>query len=804
MPSDDESIVGGGSGSAVVESTKIGGGRQRRKVKDPCRVYILVEKGVGGLWSSAFPDEQAAGEEQEDCVRGMVVAKVVASGLSSPTTSVLQERLRSLVLVESHRASVQGFLEYEILARFILDDPAALAQPMSDPATILASLSGLRGVSSVSTDPGATPNCRAAGDCCHEWNNAFQPMQPAAVVELAKGVADRAIEGGKHLHCVALTGKVNRKRLLSEGDASRKRLKRLREDLPQQEEPVPMVIAEKRWNGRFGVKDPDVMLQWLDCSQDLKQQALANIACKKFAKLLSKSSGVPEAKLLENAESVSASLLKLSRVRLDCAANLLHRAWWSEVSKLSDVSVHIFCDSSPQWRGVELFATTVDFVVDGVLHRRLAPLVSLNSAQLDRHGKLAALLWQAFLMVGPSFASMQDFCASVRSVTTDMGVERLLSDNGSCLGAFFATFDPEGMGLADSSGSGQWLFDRCLHMPGFRHMIDNIMQKALSSMQAFPGFLLKLKAIVKFLRNDLVIGELDRDFEEGGLHGLASVLRSAKLVTFAAWRWGTLASVCQALDKFLLSLADRFDGKAFEDRRDSSEVKQVLAAFKSPAWKRLFKFVSWYTEALTTLMDWVGGCPCHPPGPDQASRVDCWRKGRRLPEAHAKIKQVLGGMLAEANAWTPSSFENDVELWQDCQGCVRFTWALGLEKASFLDKVPYLLARLPEDCRKSKLVLQTHTMPIGARLYASHRTLGRTCSSSDHVSVLRRMRSSSETLQTSNVPSVCACRCRGRRPWATGVQRHLCAMHRWSDTHNWSGVDHMARFRQLCIVCGER
>ena len=166
MSSDDESIVGGGSGGLGIESAVPCAMRERRKIKGPCRIYILVEKGVRGLWSGAFPDEKAAGEEGKYCVRGMVVAKVVASALGSPTTSVLQERFRSLVLNESHRASVQGFLEYETLALFRLDEPAALVQPVSDPGAVLASLLGLRGRSLVMTDPGATPNFRTAGVCC--------------------------------------------------------------------------------------------------------------------------------------------------------------------------------------------------------------------------------------------------------------------------------------------------------------------------------------------------------------------------------------------------------------------------------------------------------------------------------------------------------------------------------------------------------------------------------------------------------------------------------------------------------------
>lgn len=69
---------------------------------------------------------------------------------------------------------------------------------------------------------------------------------------------------------------------------------------------------------------------------------------------------------------------------------------------------------------------------------------------------------------------------------------------------------------------------------------------------------------------------------------------------------------------------------------------------------------------------------------------------RRLAEAHSKVCQVMDQMLDDANAWTPERFGGDTILWQECQGAVRFTCIYAREKVEFLDRVPYLLARLPE------------------------------------------------------------------------------------------------------------
>ena len=123
--------------------------------------------------------------------------------------------------------------------------------------------------------------------------------------------------------------------------------------------------------------------------------------------------------MLQDMEFASGRLLVKSRVRLDCTALLLHRSWWSGLDEArSAVSLHLFTDSSPQWRGVELSACSVDIVLRGQLWRRLAPLVSLEKRQLGVAGKLAAILWQTYLMFGPTVLTMQSFARQVRSVTT--------------------------------------------------------------------------------------------------------------------------------------------------------------------------------------------------------------------------------------------------------------------------------------------------------------------------------------------------------------------------------------------------
>lgn len=128
MSSSDGSVIGGGPDAFdAVAPGGVGPARRRCRSKAPSRIYILLENIAGGLWSDAFPDEQPVGQGRDDTVRGMVIANVVSSEVGSATTSDLQDRLRSMALGQAQRATVQGFLEYEIQSSFRLLESIAMA-----------------------------------------------------------------------------------------------------------------------------------------------------------------------------------------------------------------------------------------------------------------------------------------------------------------------------------------------------------------------------------------------------------------------------------------------------------------------------------------------------------------------------------------------------------------------------------------------------------------------------------------------------------------------------------------------------
>lgn len=129
----------------------------------------------------------------------------------------------------------------------------------------------------------------------------------------------------------------------------------------------------------------------------------------------------------------------------------------------------------------------------------------------------------------------------------------------------------------------------------------------------------------------------------------------------------------------------------------------MLAALKSKEWSGQFMFIQWYCAWLGDIMHWGKGCSCHEAELRQGLVVDCPMKGRRLPDAYRHAQQELRAGLEEANGWGPETWNaGGTPIWVSCQACVRLTFEIGMQKVSFLDRVPYLLARLEEPgvCRR--------------------------------------------------------------------------------------------------------
>ena len=156
-------------------------------------------------------------------------------------------------------------------------------------------------------------------------------------------------------------------------------------------------------------------------------------------------------------------------------------------------------------------------------------------------GKATGLLWQIFLVVG--LANLRRICRAVRSVTTDMGTERLIANVDDILPSFLRHL---GAPARHIPPNGTRLFERALQLRGWRHMIDLLVQMGLSLCLWFPSFLESVRALVAFLRDHALFDDYVRRLRAEGRRVIANMLKKNWWFQTSSSGVGTTCVVCFA------------------------------------------------------------------------------------------------------------------------------------------------------------------------------------------------------------------------------------------------------------------
>lgn len=710
MSSSDE-IVGGNVRAAACPP-RPAPPKQRAPKDGPLRIYALVAVagGLGSACAASAPGPWASASAS-GLLAGFLCASAWALVTDAESNDEGRRALRRDALKRIRAVEYFGFVEYPVKFAAVLAEALA---PMAK--TVAAMALACAGQQTHAATPAGDGEARCLQDVISEWRSMGATF--GEVLRIAPPAAHCLTTGQwTCFHSVAITRKLQRSNLIVHDEPSRWMLKRF----------MSAATAGTRQSGGVGLARPasapkwanslhtaDLVLTWLEATAHLKDAKKVLPAARAFAKVFAKCSDVPVHLLTTNLKAIPAELLRRARVRLDCTAMLLSRRLWSSLCDhkgldgSSAPSVYLFTDASPQWRGLELFASTADWLHGGRLTRRMLPLVALDKAFMDATGKCIAMLWQLYLEIGPGVERFRAFCNRVRSVTTDQGVERMIADYPCILKDFFFLVEPR---CKVPESESEWLFPRAVPMPGWNHLWDLVIRRGLTSMKAFPPWLDGLKAIVSFLRSTTHAAAFARSLRSQGLDGAAALVEAVKLPGFAEWRWGTLRACCASLQKVIDTLRTSFDPKLCAGSRDSVSMGKMIKALRSDDWRRMLDFVSWYTNWLGSIMSWGQGCSCHNMELAGGASVECPWKGRRIKEAYGFATVELEKGLKYANTWGPETWKCNDENWVEMVGCVRASFHLALRKVAFLDKVPYLLARLGEPGVRDRCLSQWAACP---------------------------------------------------------------------------------------------
>ena len=359
----------------------------------------------------------------------------------------------------------------------------------------------------------------------------------------------------------------------------------------------------------------------------------------------------------------------------------------------------------------------------------IAPPVGLGHKRTSVVHKLHAFTHQLFLLFGQSLEAAGK---SLMAFTTDFGVEANMAKTRKaplsllCPYAVGVSFEEEGAGDGQDQDEESYIhYNASLQVPGALHILHNLTENALSSMQKFDTVKAAFKQMSRALANQYIReGIVATCFADGlaRFHAWRFKTFRDKLID---WRWCSVISFCLAIEPvegplreyFAISKynrrADRPRGDQ-DDNDDTVNINTFAAAVHDP-------FVWGYACMLRSLLGivlqlstWCEACPCHTP-PQQLEGYEvadltpdplvgrlrpCIFKGRRAPEmgtgGFARRLDELKVQNAATLVLALSKLEAQkrTDIMNDFNRGVQHLLFVSTLKFSFWNEIPYKLCGL--------------------------------------------------------------------------------------------------------------
>ncbi|CAE7205281.1 unnamed protein product [Symbiodinium sp. KB8] len=286
---------------------------------------------------------------------------------------------------------------------------------------------------------------------------------------------------------------------------------------------------------------------------------------------------------------------------------------------------------------------------------------------------------------------LRKFLQSVRSVTTDFGVEHGFAESRNIrLHDLFSHV--EDLNFADCHGTDEsvqpqagetplpYLFDHALQTPGALHILHSASKELTDGFEHFDSFFFPL---LQATTNSLSKPDVQDRFIQYCLVGSPAACFAKQVKEFHAslahWRWGTLIQACQGLLVLQTPLTfwsnDRVQSGSAQDEEDAgrrqagqqdrdegessqSQLSKVGEAVHDPTFWAYVRMVDVCSKVLDHLEHFFESCPCHhKPKPFDSntiffrSRQSCIMCGRRAPEMSAgMLEHVLAQHLDSGRA----------------------------------------------------------------------------------------------------------------------------------------------------------
>ena len=389
-------------------------------------------------------------------------------------------------------------------------------------------------------------------------------------------------------------------------------------------------------------------------------------------------------------ENPSARTLRRGILQLDATCCLLERREWAEIVKAPSklVSLHLFADGSPV-TGYELQGMLVDFCfADGRIERRCLVAAALSYGRCSALDKLLAFLWAGWLMAGPSETSFLLFLSFFASATTDLGTESHMLDLPDISRCFFAMLC--GMSLDAAALKIDRMCSSLGHamlLPGWSHMMSNMMKYACTLGKQWPENLNRIRALSRFYRNGTWREFLAQRFPN---QECTAPLEKTTWISFAKWRYATVPAAMKGLLRVRTLTQDKLESSLFIDTQEKELIKEVLEASNAAGFWRWMQAMWYYVlMPLEHLRRWSMVSDCCAAARRLNRNHTCKRNGRRLGTALGRVERAIKYFRETARDLKQEDVENDKPLCIEIMFICRALVEMLKTKFAWLWQLPY-------------------------------------------------------------------------------------------------------------------
>ena len=340
------------------------------KVRGPLRLVFIVAS-PEGLWQQHIGGEEPSYDVETGAA--LLVGVVLATSWSlvsyQDDGNACHTRMRALALKRVQSLAYRGFVENDVLESACVDEPMPLgANALCAPEQLFGMFEHRE--LTVRRVRDEAVRALSFDALLVAWRAQGMGMS-ALIAVIAPALAWRIMhERWSCLNTVALTARLNRRLLLDRTHPSAKRVSSfLRRVVGEGVCPrrAPASILAPRVSQ---LTDPRSPIKWVKACRFIKCQQENIEAATAFGEVWSCTRPGGQALDPQELATVSGELLQKARVRIDAVAMNMHRRYnRNHVANPTPYrATSIFVDASPQWRGQELYAATVDVRNRPIIH----------------------------------------------------------------------------------------------------------------------------------------------------------------------------------------------------------------------------------------------------------------------------------------------------------------------------------------------------------------------------------------------------------------------------------------------------